>query len=242
MQHHSNCSKTCSRGLSRVAFELIEEHIIPALQYHGIKTLPPECPYNDACFQIHEDAKRQIRRDKWECGLCGKLFKSEHYIDQHFHHKHSDETSPHYCVADQCSYLKCHHATSKIESLKSLKSDDRVQLARARSERCDELQMKSRQEVCMYVASSCFSGSQILRNSFIEEYCETLRCDSRVSFSSNEHDVPSLKQKLGIPDIHHTLRNSFMFLVVFASIFYYSRLIFQRRRRLSADGLGHKIK
>jgi len=234
MEHHTNCSKTCSRGISRIANELIEDHILPVLKHVGVDTFPESCPYASGCFRTQEKEKHKIRRDRWECGICGKLFKSERHIDRHLDYRHTTNTKNTFCISDACSHLRCH---TQMPLPDSLSSEERVQLARVRSERCDELLMQSRRSACEDVARLCFE-SETLRSNFLQEYCLSLTC-SRHDFTTT---APSLKRKLDIPDNNHTFHNIFIFFIVFGTLFYYLKLLFLRRRRMSADGLGDKIK
>ena len=35
-----------------------------------------------------EDQKEELRPNQWKCNSCGKMFRSEHYIDLHMDRKH----------------------------------------------------------------------------------------------------------------------------------------------------------
>ena len=230
MKEVSCSSETCSRGLSRIASELVEKHIVPVLRYYNEEFLE-SCPYTSVCYEHKEKTKREIRSDRFRCGLCGKLFKSERHLDQHLDYRHSTRNHSKYCIADACSHLRCHEMRTTPNSLTS---EERVRLARARSERCDESAMQSRREICEDIASSCFR-SDTLRVEFMEEYCLSLTCtDTNVA-------LPSLKRKLEIPETNHTIQNVAVFLVVFGILYYYLKLLFLKRRRMSADGLGLKL-
>ena len=230
MKEGSCSSEICSRGLSRVASAHIEEHILPVLRHYN-EEFSESCPYASACYQRQEKTKREIRSDRFECGLCGKLFKSERYLDQHLDYRHNTKNDSNYCIADACSHLRCHD----MPTPDSLSSEDRVRLARTRSERCDESVMQTRREICDAVASSCFA-SEILRDGFMEEYCVSLTCAT-----TNMNTSPSLKRKLDIPESNQTIQNVLLCLVVFGILYYYLKLLFLKRRRMSADGLRVKM-
>ena len=157
--------------------------------------------------------RNAIRSDRFRCGLCGKLFKSERHLDQHLDYRHSTRNQSKYCIADACSHLRCHEMRTTPNSLTS---EERVRLARARSERCDESVMQSRREICEDIASSCFI-SDTLRVGFMEEYClsltpiRTWRC--------------LWKRKLEIPETNHTIQNVAVFLSV-GILYYYLKLLF----------------
>ena len=49
----------------------------------------PLHPSNDRLRQ-HEEHKQAVTQYQWKCALCGKMFRSESYIDLHLERKHHD--------------------------------------------------------------------------------------------------------------------------------------------------------
>lgn len=52
--------------------------------------LPIECPFHPDrdIFGPQEAMKKQHRPSQWGCGICGKSFFEERYLDMHFDNRH----------------------------------------------------------------------------------------------------------------------------------------------------------
>jgi rubredoxin len=50
-----------------------------------------------------------VTQRQWRCGLCGKVFKSEQYIDAHLVRRHTDSlpAAGGTCLAEYCDILRC---------------------------------------------------------------------------------------------------------------------------------------
>ncbi len=77
------------------------------LRSHIPRYFPSSCPFlevNDV-WGRQEKAKKRLRAStpyaNWECGLCKKKFRSEHYIDLHMERNHFDEQG-YFCLAEMC--------------------------------------------------------------------------------------------------------------------------------------------
>merc|ERR1712146_94226 len=74
---------------------------------------PKGCPFdpNRDLFGYHEKQKQRKKPGSaattWTCGICGKQFKNEHYLDLHMERKHMNETpSEGVCLADYCELFE----------------------------------------------------------------------------------------------------------------------------------------
>ena len=54
-----------------------------------------------------QDANRTEHSIYVGCGVCGKYFHTDPYLDAHFDRKHSDLLVGHACLADHCAVLQC---------------------------------------------------------------------------------------------------------------------------------------
>ena len=95
-------SASCSRSSSREAKKLFTSYLdavyreapahISSLGNSSI-ILGPDCPFaaGNGLFDEQEALKKQHRYNQWQCSSCDKYFKSEAYLDQHFHNRHAAE-------------------------------------------------------------------------------------------------------------------------------------------------------
>ena len=63
----------------------------PVFKKFDVK-MPKQCPlhFSHDVFSIQELAKLHYRTNLWTCGICGKSFYREPYLDMHISSKHSD--------------------------------------------------------------------------------------------------------------------------------------------------------
>lgn len=74
--------------------------------------LPLDCPFHAKrdLFYPQESAKIRYRPTQFTCGLCGKSFYEEKYIDLHFDNRHRSSVNhaeDAICLADYCDILRC---------------------------------------------------------------------------------------------------------------------------------------
>ncbi|CAD7943394.1 unnamed protein product [Amoebophrya sp. A25] len=86
----------CSRVVSRrVRFEIEKQILQPALK--AGYTFPASCAFMNDLYSEQEKFKKRLRTAgkapyaNWECLICGKKFRSEHYIDLHMERVHMEE-------------------------------------------------------------------------------------------------------------------------------------------------------
>eukprot|EP00397_Hematodinium_sp_SG-2012_P057202 GEMP01071278.1.p1 GENE.GEMP01071278.1~~GEMP01071278.1.p1 ORF type:complete len:194 (+),score=22.56 GEMP01071278.1:159-740(+) len=101
---------TCSRSIAREVRRKVDDDFVKGpLRVHGISdyVLPDNCPFKEQndIWHYHESQKRRKRVNgqlTWECSICGKKFKSEHYLDVHMEAKHMNEATGNVCLANYC--------------------------------------------------------------------------------------------------------------------------------------------
>lgn len=84
-----NMANDCSRKYSREVRKFAEDILFSRLGRNLVNSSCPLSPINDI-FEEHEKNKEEIAYSKWKCGYCGKIFRTEHYLDKHMHLKHGD--------------------------------------------------------------------------------------------------------------------------------------------------------
>jgi len=82
----------CSRSVSRWVRSVLNEHVWPLVGNLEGFEYPVGCPWNPTndMFGEHEKKKKfSPNLNAWECMVCGKMFKSEFYLDAHFDRQHT---------------------------------------------------------------------------------------------------------------------------------------------------------
>jgi len=104
-------SHPCSRLVSRNVRKQLEKEVLGPSTRAGIKAWPLNCQF-DPALDLYAGQERQKQHKRgakqpWTCGLCGKQFKSEHYLDLHLERKHMNETPRSgVCLADYCEMFE----------------------------------------------------------------------------------------------------------------------------------------
>lgn len=85
---------SCPRDNARIVRKIIQGKWIPVLEKYKVK-IPLECPFHPKrdIFGPQEAAKLQYRPSQWTCGLCGKSFFEEKFLDMHFDNRHKGVTN-----------------------------------------------------------------------------------------------------------------------------------------------------
>lgn len=106
-------SHPCSRSISRLVRKQIENELAKPAQRAGHALWPEGCPFDAGVdlYGKHEKSKQRKRQGSqsmtWTCGLCGKAFVSEHYLDLHLERRHMNETPQNgVCLADYCELFE----------------------------------------------------------------------------------------------------------------------------------------
>eukprot|EP00929_Paragymnodinium_shiwhaense_P046505 TRINITY_DN23678_c0_g1_i1.p1 TRINITY_DN23678_c0_g1~~TRINITY_DN23678_c0_g1_i1.p1 ORF type:complete len:286 (+),score=55.16 TRINITY_DN23678_c0_g1_i1:104-961(+) len=167
----------CSRTISRHVRKAVEKEVIRPAMKAGLETWPPRCPFDPAIdlYGNHEKQKQRKRPGSsgttWTCGLCGKLFKSEHYLDLHLEHRHMNETpSGGVCLADYCEVFEVCHGDGKVRR-------------KDKEPACDEAALRKARRRCEDALSRCFpldnEASRRLHAQLSRHFCQVLDCRIR---------------------------------------------------------------
>ncbi|KAI5737736.1 hypothetical protein M8J76_016308 [Diaphorina citri] len=102
---------SCPRDSATIVRRVIQKKWLPILDRYHVK-LPLECPFHPSrdIFYPQQEAKHQHRPSQWTCGLCGKSFYEEKYLDWHFdnrHRSHVNLAEDAVCLADYCDIMRC---------------------------------------------------------------------------------------------------------------------------------------
>jgi hypothetical protein len=105
---YSRLLDLCDRTRSKFARVSLQRILWGPLQNRGIK-LESSCPLSAEAdvLRAQEEGKHQLRQAHWQCALCGKEFRSEHFLDKHLCRKHAmlhyvDESAASTCFANLC--------------------------------------------------------------------------------------------------------------------------------------------
>ncbi|XP_072381900.1 uncharacterized protein [Diabrotica undecimpunctata] len=102
---------SCPRDNARIVRKIIQTKWLPVLDKFKV-TLPLECPFHPMrdIFGPQQAAKKQHRASQWTCGICGKSFFEEKYLDMHFDNRHKEYINmaeDAVCLADYCDIMRC---------------------------------------------------------------------------------------------------------------------------------------
>ncbi|CAH0556995.1 unnamed protein product [Brassicogethes aeneus] len=102
---------SCPRDNARIVRRIVQNKWIPILEKYKVK-LPLECPFHPQrdIFGPQQAAKQQHRPSQWTCGICGKSFFEEKYLDLHFDNRHKgyiNMAEDAVCLADYCDIMRC---------------------------------------------------------------------------------------------------------------------------------------
>mmetsp|Transcript_11328 Transcript_11328/g.26085 ORF Transcript_11328/g.26085 Transcript_11328/m.26085 type:complete len:293 (-) Transcript_11328:26-904(-) len=179
----------CSRVLSRKVRKAVEKEVVRLAAKAGLDTWPAGCPFDPQLdlYGSHEKQKQRKRPGstsaQWTCGFCGKIFKSEHYLDLHMETKHMNETPANgACLADYCEIFELCDPPQSSKSSKDAAGDDGCSpalLAEAKT-RCEDALMQ------------CFplqqEASRKVHAQLSKHFCQSLDCRIRAE-KKREHDL-----------------------------------------------------
>ncbi len=89
--------------------------------------MPEQCPlhFTHDVFKVQELAKLHYRANLWTCGLCGKSFYREPYLDLHVASKHASSVSfdlTSVCLANFCDVFRCRAYLKLIKGMQKRKN------------------------------------------------------------------------------------------------------------------------
>jgi hypothetical protein len=165
----------CDRAISRRVRKEVETQIYKRVSKEISRnySYPMSCPLsteNDMLLELEQGKKRRYKGKQdgeYECTICGKKFKNEHYMDLHMLRVHSEVAKGSTCFADFCFMFR---SCEKRPSRRPLKSSscNETTAAQARIQ-CEEMVMK-----CFPVSGNGRQFGSDLRRSL----CGMLDCDA----------------------------------------------------------------
>jgi hypothetical protein len=161
-QYETGPRQPCSRAKSREARQIIEERMLAKARAFGVQ-MDPRCklsPQTDMLL-AHEANKSALAAAQWKCKTCGKVFRTEGYLDMHFDRRHMDTvpTDANVCLADFCDILGC----------RSLRPSAGVA--------CNPQQQQRRRVLCQHLIHNCFPPSLNAEYWHVHEMFERGMCD-----------------------------------------------------------------
>eukprot|EP00884_Botryococcus_braunii_P019648 jgi/Botrbrau1/6367/Bobra.0098s0026.1 len=177
----------CDRSKSSLARAVIQKYIHPKVEeLHYI--YPSDCQLNASrdVFHMHEESKVKLRGGAtWRCGQCGKVFRSEAFLDQHLVSQHPlpDSHAGDVCLGDLVHLL---HAQRFAEKTADVPGREGVHLQDAYSPHsfCPPSVAAHRREKCQAIGEACFPASEgkaatLLHDLFVGTLCRAHTCDRR---------------------------------------------------------------
>jgi len=177
-------SHPCNRVISREVRKRLDDEILKApAKEHDILDyqVPSKCPFRkeNNLWHVHESSKRRKRvggQLTWECAICGKKFKSEHYLDLHMERKHMDDLTGSVCLADYCHMFDtCEERTSRKR--------------RAPEENCNEEEQTKSRMLCEDAVRLCFpleSKARLLNIQLRRNICAMMSCEFKEQHKNEE--------------------------------------------------------
>ncbi|KAF5299938.1 hypothetical protein FQA39_LY11311 [Lamprigera yunnana] len=112
---------SCPKDNARIVRKIIQNKWVPVLEKYKV-SIPLECPFHPLrdIFGPQEAAKQQHRPSQWTCGLCGKSFFEEKYLDLHFDNRHKgyiNMAEDAVCLADYCDIIRCNVLKTQDEKI-----------------------------------------------------------------------------------------------------------------------------
>lgn len=165
---------TCDREASREARKIIADGLLPALRQLGAQ-LSSNCVLHDEHdhLLLFERAKQLVTQRQWQCGLCGKVFKSEQYIDAHLVRRHTDSLPAvgGTCLAEYCDILRCPSWVNTLRQHQPGRSPCRPVELEARRAFCQHLMHD-----CIVVSSERADLHHTVFEVMDERFCQPVSC------------------------------------------------------------------
>lgn len=141
MPSHPSLLETCDRTRSKEARQALKRILWDSAEWRNL-ALPKDCPLTPSADVLlwQERTKKPISSSHWRCGLCGKNFRSEFYLDKHLARKHATAGSEEHasidsentmCLADLCGIsVPClptgKHALPSVSTVLVRREDESV--------------------------------------------------------------------------------------------------------------------
>jgi len=171
-------SHPCSRSISRMVRKQLEKEVLQPATREGHISWPDHCPWDPKrdLYGHHEKQKQRKRPGNpgasWTCGICGKSFISEHYLDLHLERKHMNEApADGVCIADYC------------EVFDVCQGDSRKRHLNRQKEQCSPENLTIARKICEDGMLTCFPLEQEvprkLHAQMSRHWCQVLDCRIR---------------------------------------------------------------
>jgi hypothetical protein len=173
----------CDRIISRRVRKEVETQIYKRVNKEISRnySYPASCPLsteNDMLLALEQAKKRRYKGKQdgeFECTICAKKFKNEHYMDLHMQRAHSEVATGSTCFADFCfTFRTCEKRPSRRPVKRSACNETAAAVARVQ---CEDMVMK-----CFPASGSGRHFGSDLRRSL----CGMLDCDA---IEMQEHDT-----------------------------------------------------
>ena len=168
---------SCDREASREARKIIADGLLPAVRQLGAQ-LSSNCVLHDEHdhLLLFERAKQPVTQRQWRCGLCGKVFKSEQYIDAHLVRRHTDSlpAAGGTCLAEYCDILRCPSWVSALRQHQPGRSSCRPVELEARRAFCQHLMHD-----CIIVSSERAGLHHTVFEVMDERFCQPVSCSGQ---------------------------------------------------------------
>jgi len=165
----------CSRPIARAVRKELDRQILRPAAKAGLDNWPRGCPFDPArdLWGNHEKSKSRKRGHGalWTCGLSGKVFKNEHYLDLHLERKHMNETPiGGVCLADYCDAFE-------------VCEKDKIKRRPKDVGECNNETMAEKRHQCEQAMAKCFplanEETRKMNAQLTRELCRVLDCRVR---------------------------------------------------------------
>eukprot|EP00928_Gymnodinium_smaydae_P055163 TRINITY_DN3875_c0_g3_i1.p2 TRINITY_DN3875_c0_g3~~TRINITY_DN3875_c0_g3_i1.p2 ORF type:complete len:401 (-),score=83.88 TRINITY_DN3875_c0_g3_i1:33-1235(-) len=191
-------SHRCSRAISRATRKEIENEVIKPATKVGVLTWPKGCRLDPALdMYAYQEKQKQKKRGSgtpqtshsstWTCGICGKQFKNEHYLDLHMERRHMNTTPRDaVCVADYCEAFD---TCNKVDVDRPVGRS-----AKKPTTPCNQTQLLELREQCHETLAGCLSLTEaeprLLHAKLSRHFCQSLDCDIRSEKLKEQQNEP----------------------------------------------------
>lgn len=177
----------CSRPVSRLVKKQLEKEILQPATRAGHLQWPELCAFDPSkgLFASHEASKSRTKRggSSWSCGICGKSFITEHYLDLHLERHHMDTTTQEsVCLADYCDVFDVCDAERRRRPYKHGDED-----------KCNATQLAVSRKLCDAAMLNCFPldapVSRKLHAQMSRHWCQQVDCAIRAERRKEEESA-----------------------------------------------------
>lgn len=204
--------------------------ILPQL-YRGQSTLPEGCllrEERDVLLAQERMKSRQVGGD-WMCGICGKRFETEWYLDKHMEKRHTDYqvSDTALCLADLCGVLM----DCGVPPVTEFRGGKEVVVGEQRTQPAwckDSVELKARRRSCISILRNCVASPSQLP-ALDRSICEDVARDQCASHTirTRRRSTTTFERS----SAHSTLRRVFgiiflsvlLFLLVLLRVTYYQQ-------------------